>query len=414
MNQTSYSPTCEIVTIGSELLSGQIMDTNTTYLAQELGRIGVTIRFRTAVGDELEEIIRVIRGAVGRCDMVIATGGLGPTMDDLTREAVARLAEVDLEFRQDLMDQIDHIFRRAGYQMSENNRRQAFVPAGSQAITNPVGTAPGFIAKIDGKPLVCLPGVPRELKYLLAREVLPWVQQRYNLADHRITYRVLKVVGTGESAVDRQIGDLMGSGKNPEIGLLSSPGEIRVRITATATGERKAQDIIGPIEDEIRSRLGGKIYGADDDTLEGVVDSLLLQKGLTLAILETFSAGLAALKLHRLPSSQLRHSLVIPHKERLMGWLSGGGKMPLEIKVAHALALKIRKIGEADMGLAILGFPEKIETGDAQKGYAAAVGDENEKDFSWKMGGDFHTLQDRAAVVGLNTLRLALLEKAGV
>ncbi len=427
MNQTSYSPTCEIVTIGSELLLGQIMDTNTTYLAQELGRIGVTIRFRTAVGDELEEIIRVMRYAVGRCDMVIATGGLGPTVDDLTREAVARMAEVDLEFRQDLMDQIDHIFRRAGYQMSENNRRQAFVPAGSQAIPNPVGTAPGFIAEIDGNPLVCLPGVPSELKYLLAREVLPWVQQRYNLADHRITYRVLKVVGTGESAVDRQIGDLMGSGKNPEIGLLSSPGEIRVRITATATGEREAQAMISPIEEEIRSRLGGKIYGADDDTLEGVVDSLLLQKGLTLAILETFSAGLAALKLHRLSSSRLLHSHVITDKERLIQWLGGGGKMPLgkgkmplgkgkmplESNAAHALALKIRKMGEADMGLAILGFPEKNETGDAQKGYAAAVGDENEKDFSWKMGGDFHTLQDRGAVIGLNTLRLALLEKAG-
>ncbi len=414
MNQTSYSPTCEIVTIGSELLLGQIMDTNTTYLAQELGRIGVTIRFRTAVGDELEEIIRVMRCAVGRCDMVIATGGLGPTLDDLTREAVAQMAEVDLEFRQDLMDQIEHIFRRAGYQMSENNRRQAFVPAGSQAIPNPVGTAPGFIAEVDGNPIACLPGVPRELKYLLAREVLPWVQQRYNLADHRITYRVLKVVGTGESAVDRQIGDLMGSGKNPEIGLLSSPGEIRVRITATATGEREAQDMISPIEEEIRSRLGEKIYGVDDDTLEGVVDSLLVQKGLTLAVLETFSAGLAALKLHRLPSSRLLHSHVIPDKERLIQWLDGGGKMPLESKVAHALALKIRKMGEADMGLAILGFPEKNEKGDAQKGYAAAAGDENEKDFSWQMGGDFHTLQERGAVIGLNTLRLALLEKAGV
>ena len=171
--QLSILPTCEIITIGSELLLGQILDTNTTYLAQELGKIGVTIRFRTAVGDELEEIVEVLKCAVERCDMVIATGGLGPTLDDITREAVARMAGVELEFRQDLMDQIEQIFRRAGYQMPDNNRRQAFVPTGSQAISNPVGTAPGFIMEVNERPIICLPGVPRELKYLMNQEILP-------------------------------------------------------------------------------------------------------------------------------------------------------------------------------------------------------------------------------------------------
>lgn len=138
------SPACEIVTIGTELLIGQILDTNTTYLAQELTKIGMPVRYRTAAGDRLGDMERVIREAANRCDVVITTGGLGPTEDDLTRQAVADVAGVPLEFRQDLMGQIEDVFRRSGYKMPENNRRQAFVPAGSEPIPNPVGTAPCF------------------------------------------------------------------------------------------------------------------------------------------------------------------------------------------------------------------------------------------------------------------------------
>jgi nicotinamide-nucleotide amidase len=408
MTTTSDSPTCEIITIGTELLLGQIMDTNTSYLAQELGRIGVTIRFRTAVGDRLEEIIRVVQNAVERCDMVMATGGLGPTLDDLTREAVARVAGVDLEFKQDLMDQIEEYFRRAGYQMPENNRRQAYVPAASQVILNPVGTAPGFIIEVDGKPIICLPGVPTELKYLWGREVSPWLQKRFSLVDQRVTYRVLKVVGIGESGVDRLIGDLMGVGKNPEVGLLASPGEIKIRITATSRGDREAQDLIRPVEEEIGSRLGKKIFGSDEDTLEGVIDALLIQKGLTLAILETCSAGLAAQRLYQIPSSRLLDSRVIPDRKRLFQLLGKGNGL-LDIQAASTLAQRVREMGKADVGLSIVGFPEKKEESYTMNGFAAATGNEIEKHFSWQMGGHLRILQERGAVIGLNTLRLALL-----
>jgi nicotinamide-nucleotide amidase len=148
-------PVCEIITIGSELLFGQITDTNTTYLARELGKIGVNVRFRTAVGDRLEEIIQVIRLALKRCDIVITSGGLGPTLDDMTREAVAQAVGMDLEFREDLMEQIEHIFRRYGYDMPDNNRRQAYVPAGSLVINNPIGTAPAFITNAGGPQIIC-------------------------------------------------------------------------------------------------------------------------------------------------------------------------------------------------------------------------------------------------------------------
>jgi nicotinamide-nucleotide amidase len=409
MTPTPHTPTCEIVTIGSELLLGQILDTNTSYLAQELGRIGVTTRFRTSVGDRLEEISQVILSAVGRCDMVMTTGGLGPTLDDLTREAVARVAGVNLEFKQDLMDLIEAYFQRAGYKMPENNRKQAYVPEGSHVVLNPVGTAPCFIAEAGGKPIICLPGVPRELKYLWDREISAWIRKRFGLVDQKVTYRVLKVVGLGESAVDRLIGDLMGVGKNPEVGLLASAGEIKVRITATARDNTEAEGLIRPVEEDIRFRLGKKIFGIDDETLEGVIDSMLLQKGLTLAIVETFTAGLAAQRLYRIPSSRLVDSRVIPDQERLL-LLLGKRSGSLDIETASTLAQNVREMTQADVGLSIVGRLEKNEGSSAMNGFAAAIGDGFEKDFSWQMGGHFRTLQERGAVIGLNTLRLALLE----
>jgi nicotinamide-nucleotide amidase len=405
------SPTCEIITIGTELLLGQILDTNTTYLAQELGRSGITVRFRTAVGDHPDEIVQTIGSALGRCDMVLTTGGLGPTLDDVTREAVARAAEAPLEFRQDLMDHIESLFRRAGYQMPENNRRQAFVPQGSQAIFNPVGTAPAFISDVAGKPVVCLPGVPRELKYLLSREVIPRLRQRFNLTGHQVVYRVLKTVGIGESKVDSLIGDLIKPGENPEIGLLASVGEIKIRMAARAESEAEARSMIEPLEKEIRLRLGKFIFGENEDTLASVIDSLLASRRKTLAIVETFSAGLASERLHSLPSRRLMESRVIPGEKSLARWL--GLEIPLALgeESARLLARKIRNSAGTDLGLAILGFPREEKEGYILNGCTAAVGEGIMKTFLWKMGGDNPTLQQRGAVIGLNTLRLALIEK---
>lgn len=401
-------PTCEIVTIGSELLLGQILDTNTAYLAQELNKIGIAVRFRTSVGDEMDEIVENLQHAVRRCDMVITTGGIGPTLDDLTREAVARVAGVDLEYRQELMDQIEQVFRRSVYQMSENNRRQAFVPRGSLAIHNPVGTAPGFIKDVDDKPILCLPGVPRELKYLVPREVLPWLRGRFDLGESRLIYKVLKTAGIGESKVDTLIGDLMGSGKNPEVGLLASMGEIKIRIAASARDAFDAEVIIRPVEEEIRLRLGDKIFGQDDETLEGVVESLLSKKGLTLALMETFTGGLMSLKLCSLPSRRLVESHIIPDKSGLERWF-GGPCDEMDFSVARTLAQKIRETSKAHVGLVVLGPPEKGEGGYAVKGRAVALGAGIDHEFSWEMGGDVDTLQQRGAIIGLNTLRLALM-----
>ncbi|MCG6861454.1 MAG: CinA family nicotinamide mononucleotide deamidase-related protein [Chromatiaceae bacterium] len=411
MNASPDTPTCEIVTIGSELLLGQILDTNTGYLARKLGRLGVATRFRTSVGDRLEEIGQVIRSAVERCDMVITTGGLGPTLDDLTREAVARAAGVELELKEELIEQIEAYFARIGYRMPENNRRQAYVPAGSEVIHNPVGTAPCFVAEVDATPVICLPGVPRELSYLWDREIAPWIRERFGLSDQQVTYRVLKVVGLSESRVDALISDLMGVGKNPELGLLASSGEIKVRITATARGDTDADRLIRPVEEEIRSRLGNKIFGIDDETLEGVIDSLLLGKGMTLCILETFTAGLAAQRMYRIPATQLLDSRVIPDRERLLRLLEEPA-WSVHAQSATSLAHKAKEMAQVDVALSILGFPENNEPSTGMQAVAAVVGDGFAKEFSWQMGGDFRAFQERGTVIGLNTLRLALLASA--
>ncbi|MFC1823073.1 CinA family nicotinamide mononucleotide deamidase-related protein [Thermodesulfobacteriota bacterium] len=409
MEKNSALPVCEVITVGSELLLGQITDTNTTYLARELGRIGVIVEFRTAVGDSLDQIIHVMKSAVKRCDLVLVTGGLGPTLDDLTREAVAKLADVELVFRQDLMEQIEEQFGAAGYRMPENNRRQAFIPEGSKPIVNPVGTAPGFVKEVDAKPIICLPGVPKELKYLMDQEVSEWIRNRFRLADHRVIYRTLKVVGIGESKVDGLIGDLMGEGKNPVLGLLAGQGEIMIRIAATAGGQEEAHDLIAPVEREIRFRLGKKIYGQEDDTLEGVVESLLMNKNLTLAIIETFSGGLAANRFYQLPSTRVAESTVITNEKHLASWFSRE-RSGLGQDEAFIMAEKIKQSAGADVGLAVLGFRERLGETFAVKGYVASVGGGVDKNFSWRMQGDLPTLQLRGAVIGLNTLRLALLD----
>ncbi|MBW1924369.1 MAG: CinA family nicotinamide mononucleotide deamidase-related protein [Deltaproteobacteria bacterium] len=404
------SPKCEIVTIGTELLLGQIVDTNTTYLARELGRIGVEVVYRTAVGDRMEEIVQVLQVALGRCDLVLSTGGIGPTLDDMTREAVARVGGVPLVFREDLMAGIEGIFRRYGYTMSENNRRQAYVPQGSTAISNPVGTAPGFILEVEGKPVISLPGVPSELEFLMTREVIPWLRKRYGLKRRNIKYRLLKVVGLGESKVDAIIGDLMKEGANPEVGLLASVGEITIRIAAAAESEEAADALIEPVEQEIISRLGDRIFGKDDETLEGVMEDLLASQGLTLSILETFTGGKAAQRLHRIRSRSLLQGITMAHQETLAAWL---GDVPEEETVVEAAAEAVRVRSGADVGLAIVGFIRDAEKGLRVRAASAVRGPALRGDYGWEMGGDLPRLQERGALVGLNTLRLTLLKHRG-
>jgi nicotinamide-nucleotide amidase len=401
---------CEIVTIGSELLHGQIIDTNAPYLARKLNLIGLNVSFHTTVGDTYTQIKDVLSQAWKRTDLVITTGGIGPTEDDLTREVIADLVGVPLKFKEELMDQIESLFKRIGYSMPENNRKQAFIPDGAIPIPNEVGTAPGFIIEKGSKVIIALPGVPKELKYLLNKKVVPYLKKRFQLDQELITSRILKVTGIGESKVDIQIKDLINENTNPTIGILASPGDISIMITAWAKNKKEAEALIKPIEREIRSRLGINIYGVNEDTLHGVVTNLLNKKGYTLSVLETFSGGELTWRLQRSLSSPLHESIVIGKKEQILSFLDK--KAPaLEInkETAECLAKKIKSKGNSSIGLALLGTLKAAKKGYDVNAHVVVSGENVNGSYDWKMGGDIPTLQSRSAIIALNTLRLALI-----
>ncbi len=405
---------CEIVTIGSELLLGQITDTNASYLARKLNLIGINVQFHTTVGDNYTQIKDVLSQALNRTDLVITTGGLGPTEDDLTREVIADLMDSPLMFKEELMAQIESIFESFGYSMPENNRKQAFIPDGAIPIPNEIGTAPGFIMEKESKLIIALPGVPKELKYLLNKEILPYLKKYFHLNQATITSRVLKVTGIGESKVDSQIKDLISPNTNPTVGLLASPGDISIRITAYAKRAKEAEDLIRPIEQEIRLRLGTNIYGINEDTLDGTVTNLLNKTGGTLSIIETFSGGELTARLQRSPSSPLRESIVIGKREQILSLLDKKSPtVEINRETAEILANKIKSEGNSSIGLALLGTLKKTEKAYEVDAHVVVSGKDVNGSYDWNMGGDIPTLQSRGATIALNTLRLALLESIG-
>ncbi|MBP2672897.1 MAG: competence/damage-inducible protein cinA [candidate division NC10 bacterium] len=278
----------EIVAVGTELLLGQIVDTNSAYMAQQLSTIGVDVHFKSNVGDNLERIKATLRNALSRADFVLTTGGIGPTLDDLTREAVAEVAARPLVINQRLCDQIADFFTRVGRPMGENNRKQAFIPEEAIPIENPVGTAPGFIVECGTQAIASIPGVPHEMRHFMEHAILPYLRQKMGIREI-IVSRVLKLFGIGESLVDEKIKDLIEEGKNPTIGLLAHTqiGEVHVRLTAKAEHAPDAQAMNSALECRVRERLEPFIFGSDDETYEGVLTRLLHDSGLTLAVAET-------------------------------------------------------------------------------------------------------------------------------
>lgn len=277
-------PSIEIIAIGTELLLGEIQDTNTRYLARSAMDAGIDLYRATLIGDNPQRIAGAIQEALNRADIIITTGGLGPTVDDPTRLAVAMAAGTELEFRPELWEQITSRFLRYGRTATENNRRQAYIPKGSVGIENPVGTAPAFYMEFGKRIVISLPGVPREMEYLYTHAVLPLLQEKFQL-NQTIVAKVLHVSGLGESMVDDLIGDLE-TLANPTVGLLAHPGQVDIRVTAKAASKELAAALIQPIAEDIQERLGDNIFGSDGITLEDVIIQKLAirQTGLLLAL----------------------------------------------------------------------------------------------------------------------------------
>ncbi len=279
----------EILTIGTELLLGEIVDTNTQTIARELRAIGLDLYRTGAVGDNVERIAEAVREASQRAEVVITAGGLGPTVDDYTREAIARAFGLGLEFHPELWEQIQERFARFGLQPPENNRRQAMLPTGAVAIENPVGTAPAFRLERGDRLVIALPGVPAELSHLLQEAVIPYLRESRGLTGV-IKSRLIRTAGVGESWLDERIGDLERL-TNPTVGLAAHPGRVDIRITAKATSEPIAEEQLAAVETTLRGRLTNRIYGRNSETLEGAALEAVARSGWRLAVVEAGTGG---------------------------------------------------------------------------------------------------------------------------
>lgn len=405
----------EIITTGTEILLGEIVDTNAAWLARRLRDLGINLFYKTTVGDNEERIAAAMRQALSRADVVIVSGGLGPTVDDVTRDAAARATGRPLELHEACWADVQALFARWGRQPGENNRRQAFLPQGAIPIPNPVGTAPGFRVPVErpGRPpawLVCLPGVPRELKHLMQETVEPWLVELMGPDRVWIKARTLRTVGMGESAIDAVIADLM-RGSNPTVGLAAHLGQVDIRITARAATEAEADAMIEAVAAEVRSRLGLAIYGEGSEELEAVVARLLAERGHTLAVLETNTGGQVAQRLRSTAdgSRVLRTARVATSVAELPTALSAA---LVSAAAAVELAQWLLASEEPSVALAICG------TLDPDAGPYGRYRGETHIALAWQGGVEHHRLdfggtgeisQRWASNAALNRLRLWLL-----
>jgi nicotinamide-nucleotide amidase len=281
----------EIITIGTEILLGHLVDTNAAFIASRLADAGIDVFAKHSVGDNTDRLALMLDGALERADGVITTGGLGPTVDDLTKDAVSRAVGRPLLLHEPSLRAIEARFAAMGRTMSENNTRQAILPAGSTVLDNPHGTAPGFVAlRADGKFVASMPGVPREMKPMLTDRLIPWLTARFDVRSAIFT-RTLHTVGIPESELDRRIEDLFRSSENPKIALLAHAGRVDVKIMAKAAGAASAETMLAPVAAEIRARIGSGYFGDDETSLEGAIVAELVRRGLTIGTAESCTGG---------------------------------------------------------------------------------------------------------------------------
>jgi nicotinamide-nucleotide amidase len=408
----------EIVAIGSELLLGQIVDTNSAWMAQRLAALGVNLYFKSVVGDNPVRMKEVIGRALERADVVITSGGLGPTQDDLTREIVAEVTGRKLVFDDGLLEQVEFHFRRRGRTMTPNNRRQAYMPQGAIPVKNPNGTAPCFIVEDPRGVIFSLPGVPVELKWLFENEVEPYLRRKFHLAEV-IHYRVLKIIGVGESAVDDKIGHLIANSSNPTVGVLALPGQVDVRIAAKAANRDEAVKMIGPVEAEVRSLLGSAIFAADEETMELVVGKLLRDKNKTVAVYEDITCGLLAERMQTAGGEHFLAGFIGNGKSSTKAFLDHARnpqKLDETIQNPAALADELawcaRAQGRSDFGLALHAIPDpnsQIQNLANGETFIALTDGKNFKRYTSTMAGRGQYDRTRMTLNALDLLRAALL-----
>ncbi len=412
-------PSAEIVSIGSELLLGQIVDTNGAWMAQRLTNVGVDLYFKTTVGDNPARMKAVLGRALERSDIVITGGGLGPTRDDLTRETVAAVTGRDLVLDRDLLDQIEQRFQRRGLVMTANNSRQAYIPDGAIPVENPNGTAPSFIVEDPRGVVIALPGVPFEMKWLFDNEVIPYLRGAFQL-DEMIAYRVLKVADLGESSVDDRIGHLIAESRNPTVGVLAHPGQVDVRIAAKARDEDEAAALIDPVEAEVRALLGRHVFAVDDETMEDAVGRELAGAGATIAVYEDLTSGLVAERLLEAGPDRFVEG-VTANGPDVVRRLLADSRRPDEAEalmwdaesLADELAWAVRARSGAGLGLAVHGVQDPADTAENLARGRTVMSITDGRGFrrrSYNMAGRGRPDRTRMSLNAIELVRAALVE----
>ncbi len=358
----------EIISIGTEILLGALTDTNANYLASQLPGIGVGNYRVTTVGDNIDRLAGVLSEAWDRSDVVIATGGLGPTEDDVTREAIAQFMGEDLHSDATLKRELREFFARRGSAMAERNLKQTMLIASAQPLPNPRGTAPGWWVEKDGKIIIAMPGVPREMYAMWEEQAVPRLRAILTGRDAVIHSRTIKTFGLSEASVDERLGELL-RGLNPTIGVYAKSDGIHVRLTARAATESAAAELITPVADEVRSRLAIHYWGQDADSLEGVIQRLYVERGLSAATMESCTGGNLANMLTDAPgaSAYFRASYVTYTNEMKIAMgvpaaiIEKFGAVSGECALAMADAARERSGATIAIGITGVAGPDELE-----------------------------------------------------
>lgn len=406
-----------IISIGNELLSGQTVDTNAAYLSKALLEIGIPTICGYTIPDEITSIVESLKQAVGRADIILITGGLGPTDDDLTKQAFAEFLGVGLELQQDTLETIENFFKKRGYKMPEKNKIQAYMPAGCKVLNNDLGTAPGIFYEDKNKIIAAMPGVPFEMEQMFQAHLLNKLQKVNS--DNIVLVKKLKCFGMGESSIAEKLGSLMHRGRNPLINCTVDYGMITLHIVATAENQSRAKKMIAENEKLLRELLGKHIFGSDEQTLAEVVGKKLAQQNKALAVAESCSGGLIAKWITDVPgaSKYFTYGWVTYSNEAKISQLGVKTELieqfgAVSSQVASEMAKGARKKAKADFSIAVTGIAgpegetEQKPVGLVYVAIDCPAGCQTERFIFTHRNRDFIRIQ--TAQTALNMLRLKL------
>jgi nicotinamide-nucleotide amidase len=410
---------CDVIAVGTELLLGQIIDTNSSWIGEQLAAHGISSHVQVKVGDNVERIIAQLRRRLDEADAVIMCGGLGPTHDDLTREAIAAVMGVGLEHNDEVAEAIIELFASRGRRMPANNLRQALVPAGAMVIPQRRGTAPGLICPVGGKVVYAVPGVPHEMHEMMTRAILPDLVRRSGRSSV-IRSRVLRTWGESESGLNERLDaviaelDQPGEGK-PTLAFLASGWEgIKVRLTAAASTAESADAVLDRWESRVRAVVPDIVFGVDDDTMESVVLAMLADAGETLAVAESVTGGLVTGRLTNIPgASRVLRGGVVSYASEVKFDVLGVGRGPVVSEsAAIEMARGVRERLGASVGLSLTGVAGPDEQDGMPVGtlfVGIALADGTERVQMFRLPATRDQMRQMSVISALNFLRQCLL-----